>query len=165
MKATGRAPGLNREFTAQAWRPFEKAFYEARMEAREAVHPSTAEIFASDIDNDVLNMARYHAQRAGVADAIQFSRKDARDFLPNMPGTLISNPPYAMRMGEKEEVHALYRAMGEQARKNQGMRWYFICADQEFERFFGKKADKKRKLYNGNVRCEFYQYFRKEKEI
>ena len=89
--------------------------------------------------------------------------RDARDFAPKTPeGTVFSNPPYAIRMGEKKQVRELYRDMGTRLRGLAHFKSYFICADEQFESAYGKQADKKRKLYNGNIKCTFYQYFRSE---
>ena len=122
-----------------------------------------AQIFASDLNPKMVEMAEFHAKRAGVADLIRFSVADARDFAPKTPeGTVFSNPPYAIRMGEKKQVRELYRDMGTRLRGLAHFKSYFICADEQFESAYGKQADKKRKLYNGNIKCTFYQYFRSE---
>ena len=76
-------------------------------------------------------------------------------------GTIITNPPYANRMGEEREVNELYKKIGERFRSLTDFKYYIITADEEFEIKFGKRADKKRKLYNGNTKCYFYQFFKK----
>ena len=125
------------------------------------VRGPVAPIFAYDIDPKVLDMARYHAKRAGVEGCIEFAMKDAARFSPvTDKGTVISNPPYAVRMGERDEVHVLYSSLGKALLPLTDFKYYFICSDDDFERYFGKKCDKKRKLYNGNMKCNFYQYFK-----
>ena len=124
-------------------------------------HPDI-QIFASDIDPQMLELTEFHAKKAGVEDIVHISRQDATKFVPaTASGTLISNPPYAMRLGEKKEVDALYRGLGKALFGLEDFRLYFICADEDFAKTFGRKEDKRRKLYNGNIRCYFYQYFRK----
>jgi len=162
LKAKAQAPGLNRTFSAQFWPAFERAFIaEKAVGESRIIKPETA-IFASDIDPQALEIAKFHAKRAGVSEMIRFSQCDVRDFAPEQrDGSIITNPPYAVRLGEKEETRKLYGAMGKKFRSLHGFKYYIICADDDFEAAFGKKADKKRKVYNGNIRCNFYQYFRK----
>ena len=163
MRSKNRAPGLFRQFDAEDWNAeYRKAFGQELERAREAVK-SNAEtrIFASDIDPKMVEMAKFHAKRAGVADLIAFSVADVREFEPQTPmGTLFSNPPYAIRMGDSKQVRELYRRMGKRLKALEDFKCYFICADEQFESAYGRPADKKRKLYNGNIKCTFYQYFR-----
>jgi len=165
LKAQNRAPGLYRKFAAERW---DDALAEAFRVQREKAddlfvkHPDI-EIFASDIDPEMVEMTRFHARKAGVEDIIDISRADATKFEPKTAmGTLVSNPPYAMRLGEKDEVQHLYKNLGKVFRELKDFRYYFICADENFSKTFGIREDKKRKLYNGNIRCHLYQYFRKQ---
>ncbi len=163
LKAKNIAPNLNRRFSCESWsQVYAAAFASERRAARaDEVRGPIAPIFAYDIDPRVLDMARYHAKRAGVENAIEFAMKDAARFSPATEnGTIISNPPYAVRMGERDEVHALYASLGKALLPLSDFKYYFICSDEDFEKYFGKKCDKKRKLYNGNMKCNFYQYFR-----
>ncbi len=165
LQARNRAPGFFRQFDAEAWsEAYQKAFRRQQEQAEAAVKKEVqAQIFASDLNPKMVEMAEFHAKRAGVADLIRFSVADARDFAPKTPeGTVFSNPPYAIRMGEKKQVRELYRDMGTRLRELAHFKSYFICADEQFESAYGKQADKKRKLYNGNIKCTFYQYFRSE---
>lgn len=147
------APGLNRIFDAEKWRIYKDEWEIEREKARSA-KKEPAIVFASDIDRNALSAADRNAKAAGVelkifhADIKDFSRKDC---------IVLSNPPYAERMGDIKSVHELYIAMGK-ALKNAD-RKYIITADDDFERFFGSRAARKRKLYNGNIRCNFYQFF------
>ena len=151
------SPGRSRTFDAEYWHLFGDEFSKARAQAKLDI-TEPAEVYASDIDRKVLRAADANAQAAGVdlkiyhADISEFHRKNC---------IVLTNPPYAARMGEKQQVHELYRSMGAALRDTQ--RKYIITADEQFERHFGKRADKKRKLYNGNIRCTFYQYFKPTK--
>lgn len=162
-KARHIAPGMGREFAAQFWSDeMSSVFRKARLEAEAAVLSRVdVPIFASDLDENMVQMSKFHARRGGVLDDIKFSVTDAREFLPEtQTGTVVSNPPYAIRLGQQDEVRALYKGLGQRMRELSDFKYYFLCADEHFESSFGKKADKKRKLYNGNVRCFFFQYFR-----
>lgn len=163
MKAKNIPANLNRKFSSEDWsQEYKAAYLEERRAARAGIkNEPTAPIFAYDIDHKVLDMARYHAKRAGVSELIQFVMRDAARFTPATDsGTIISNPPYAVRMGEKEQVHELYKSLGASLIPLNDFKYYFICSDEDFEKYFGKKCDKKRKLYNGNMKCNFYQYFK-----
>jgi len=165
LMAKKRAPGLKRRFDAENWNAaLEAAFLRERRVARDAeIKKVQTPFFAFDVNAGVLETARFHAERAGVADLIRFEKQAVSQFAPQTEqGTLISNPPYAVRMGEEKEVHELYASLGRKTLPLSDFRCYFICADEAFERFYGKSADKKRKLYNGNLKCCFYQYFRKK---
>lgn len=166
MKAMSIAPGLNRDFDAKHWSDEMAAAFgrEKTIALGEKKSSTDVEIFASDIDEKTLNIAKFHARRAGVLNAINFSRADVRAFSPATDeGTIITNPPYAIRIGEADEVHELYASLGDKIGGLNGFKKYFITADENFERYYGIQADKKRKLYNGNIKCGFYQYFRNEK--
>lgn len=163
LRAQNRAPGLFRQFDAEAWTAeYKKAFARELEQARGAIKKDTdVQIFASDLNAKMVEMAAFHAKRAGVADLIRFSVADAREFAPQTEsGTVFSNPPYAIRMGDRKQVLELYRALGKRLRPMEQFKCYFICADEQFESAYGRPADKKRKLYNGNIKCTFYQYFR-----
>lgn len=162
LAAKHEAVGLNRSFAFTEWNDnFKKAYLKEKELAKSKIIKSDVEIFASDIDPKTLDIAKFHARRAGVLDQIHFSVADARDFRPiSSPGTIITNPPYAVRLSSMKEVHALYAELGSQLNSLSDFKYYIICADDKFESAFGKKADKKRKLYNGNIKCCYYQYFR-----
>lgn len=161
MHALNIAPGLNRGFTFEAWgKKYKKAADTARAAAKEAIQSIETDIRASDIDEGALKLARLHARKAGLEKRITIRRADAAKLdLTGLKGVLTANPPYAVRLGESREVRNLYGMMGEAFLKS-GLNLYILCADDEFERYFKKRADKKRKLYNGNIRCTLYQYFK-----
>ena len=162
LAAKNRAPGLNRAFSAEQWGVFPKEIWTAEREnARSREFSGEYHIFASDIDPKAVAMARQNAQRAGVAELIEFSVQDATAFdRKTERGVIVTNPPYGERMLEKREAEALYAAFGKAYAAAEHWSLYLICSHPEFEIAFGQKADKKRKLYNGMIRCDLFQYRR-----
>lgn len=161
MMATNTAPGINRNFTAENWeRVPEKLWSSAREEASSLMKAdSSPNIMGSDIDGQAVKLSRENAKKAGMDKYISFKRTDMRDiFLRDDNGFIICNPPYGERMGEKDEVEELYKDMGMVFRNFDGWSYYILSAHEEFEKLFGRKADKKRKLYNGMIKCYLYQY-------
>ncbi|EGD46554.1 rRNA (guanine-N(2)-)-methyltransferase [Ruminiclostridium papyrosolvens DSM 2782] len=156
------APGLGREFDAEKW-PLvpQKLWDDARDEAYDMmVEDQELRIHGSDIDEDAMSIARYHAKKAGVEDAIHLQRLPMSDISSRYKyGIIICNPPYGERLGEKEAVENLYREMGTVFKKLDSWSYYVITSNMEFEKLFGKRADKKRKLYNGRLLCNYYQFF------
>lgn len=165
MIAADMAPGARRSFDAEWFSPeFQKAFAEVRREARAREIVPPMGIFASDADKRCIEAAKTNADAAGVGEFIQFTVQDVAQFEePEKPAAVISNPPYAMRIGEQREVEDLYRLMGRVFRPLKDTVCFFLTASQDFERLYGQKADKKRKLYNGSVQCYYYQYFRRKR--
>jgi len=173
MMAMNMAPGLERDFDSQEWPNIPKeVWYRALDEARDMIKPAgEMRIQGYDINPEAISIAHYHARQAGVSDMVHFQTRDVRDLSSKQRyGFIVTNPPYGERLGEKKENARLYQAMGESFRKLDTWSYYVINADPEFERYFGKKADKNRKLYNGGILCYYYQYFgprpdfREEKE-
>ncbi|MEG0256842.1 MAG: class I SAM-dependent RNA methyltransferase [Christensenella sp.] len=163
MLAAGMAPGIKRRFDAQGYgNEFRKAFAEMKDYAKSLVKTPAMGIFASDTDRKVLELAKEHAHNMDVAQYISFAQRDVRKLeQPTRPASIITNPPYAMRMGEEREVAELYAAMGETFYRLDDTLVFVITADDQFEKKYGALADKRRKLYNGNIKCTYYQYFRK----
>ena len=159
------APGLDREFASMEF-PWivRHAWYDAINEAEELVRRDAVPmIYASDIDEKVLALARENAERAGVADYITFYRADARDIskpTPDARGTVICNPPYGERMLELREAEALYRDIGKAFARLAPWQIYILTSHQKFEALYGRRADKIKKLYNGMIPCNLYQYFK-----
>ena len=159
--ARNRAPGLNRHFAAQKW-DFAPArvWREAAEEARDLEYAGDYHIFASDIEPGAVALSRENARRAGVERDITFSVKDARTAdAPAERGVIVCNPPYGERMLERDEARAICRDFGAATAKLTDWKRFVISSDVDFERFFGRRADKKRKLYNGMIRCEYYMFF------
>ncbi|MFY0546154.1 THUMP domain-containing class I SAM-dependent RNA methyltransferase [Brevibacillus sp. H7] len=157
------APGMNREFVSESWPVIPKALWrEARAETHDlAQYDRKLEIIGTDIDDEVLKVARRNAAEAGVDDQIHFQRMDVRDIRTKRKyGYLICNPPYGERLGDWKQVTRLYREMGQVFRSElDTWSYYIITSDEEFEQHFGRQATKKRKLYNGNIKVDYYQYF------
>jgi len=156
------APGLNRSFAAEEWGIIPRELWSrAREEAKEAVRNDIElHIQGSDIDEEAISLARYHAKQAGVDEFIHLQRRDVADISSKQKyGFIICNPPYGERLGENHEVERLYRLMGNVFKKFDTWSFYIITSHPEFERLFGRKADKKRKLYNGRILCNYYQFF------
>ncbi len=159
------APGVNRTFAAEAFPQINKSIWLNEREAAkaEAREPLT-KIFGSDIDKEVLDVAVANAKKAGVAKCIEFKIADAREFsspIEGARGTIITNPPYGERLGELSEARELYKALGKRFEEViPAWQKYIITSDELFERYFARRADKKRVLYNGMIKCNLYQYFK-----
>ena len=164
MKAMHIAPGLQREFDFTRWEcapkgVLELAREEAKSQEKRDVKPV---IFASDISPEGISIAKYHAKRVGVEKQIRFSVADARNFSSEQKyGVLLSNPPYGERLSEEKEVRALMGAFGKTFRALPDWNAYILTSLPDFERYFGKSADKKKKLFNAHLVCGFYSYFGK----
>ena len=162
MMAANIAPGMNRSFTAEEWGNLidRKYWYEAVDEANDLVDDRIeTDIQGYDIDSDVLRTARKNAENAGVSHLIHFQQRAVKDLShPKKYGFIITNPPYGERMEEKERLPQLYREFGESFRGLDSWSAYMITSYDEAERYFGRKADKNRKIYNGMLRTYFYQF-------
>lgn len=164
MIATGRAPGLNRSFAAEQFPAIDKKLWELEREKARAeiITDSHFEAYGSDIDTEVLDKARENARRAGVDRNIRFFQADARDIkkIEGRRGTVACNPPYGERLMTLSEAEALYRDMGRVFGKLSPWQIYVLTSADNFERLYGRRADKTRKLYNGMIPCRLYQYFK-----
>ncbi len=167
MMAAGIAPGINRTFTAETWGNLiaRQTWYEAADEAAQVQADTEkgdlngVDIQGYDIDDSVIRVARKNAREAGVEELIHFQQRDVRDLRhPKKYGFIITNPPYGERMEEKEALPGLYRAFGESFRALDGWSAYMITAYEDAERYFGQKAAKNRKIYNGMIKTYFYQF-------
>jgi putative N6-adenine-specific DNA methylase len=159
------APGLDRRFAAMDFDCLHHGIWkDAADEARDLIHrDAVPELFGSDLDEKVLQYARENAERAGVNDCIRFFRADARRIekpSADRRGTVVCNPPYGERLMELREVEALYRDIGRQFEKLAPWQIYVLTSHQRFEALYGSRADKIRKLFNGMIPCNLYQYFR-----
>ena len=163
--ALNRAPGLARGFSAMRWDIISGHVWdEAKEEARDKEYRGSYSIVGSDIDPKALSLAMENAARAGVADIVRFETADATKFdRPTERGVIVTNPPYGERIGEKDEAEALYRAFGAAWRKCPNWQLYLLSSHTEFERCFGVEADRKRKLYNGMIKCDLFMYYKDRK--
>lgn len=160
------APGFNREFIAEQWDWMPESIWEkVREEAEEkANYDQELDITASDIDHRMVKIAEENAFEAGLADLISFKQMQVRDFTTTKDyGVIVGNPPYGERLGDKPSVQKMYREMGEAFAPLDTWSIYMLTSDEEFETHFGKKATKKRKLFNGFIKTDYYQYWGKRK--
>ena len=164
--ALNRAPGLARDFSAMRWEGFSGSVWdEEREAARAREYRGDYRIVGSDIDPKALRLARENAERAGVAELVRFELADATKFDRSTErGVIVTNPPYGERIGEKDEAEALYRAFGAAWRKCPNWQLYLLSSHTEFERCFGTPADKKRKLYNGMIKCDLFMYYKERRK-
>ncbi|MDW7672945.1 MAG: class I SAM-dependent RNA methyltransferase [Bacillota bacterium] len=156
------APGMNREFVAEAWPNIPKELWrEARKETHDlAKYDQELQIIGTDVDYRVLKLARQNAYEAGVDQLIHFQEQNVTQLQSKRKyGKIICNPPYGERLGEKEEVEQLYRDMGKAFSRLDTWSYYIITSHPQFENLFGKPASKKRKLYNGRIKVDYFQYF------
>ena len=160
--AKNRAPGLDRSFSAMNWKQIDRRVWaEERETARAREYHGDYRIVGSDIDPKALEIARENARRAGVDDVVRFELADAMQFSRQTErGVIVTNPPYGERIMEKREAEELYRGFGKALAACPGWQLYLLSSHTEFERCFGRTADKKRKLYNGMIKCELYMYFK-----
>ena len=158
--AKNRAPGLYRRFSAMSWPGFEAPLWnDVKIQARDREFNGQYNIVGSDIDPHAIELARENARRAGVADIIRFEIADAGAFDRTTDrGVIVTNPPYGERILEKQQAEELYRRFGAAYRKTQNWQLYLLSSHTEFERTFGRTADKKRKLYNGMIKCDLFMY-------
>lgn len=163
MKALNIAPGLHRTFTAETWDNIPKDVWsEERTRAIDLQNfDCDFHAYGSDIDPKAIDVAKENARRAGVDKRIDFEVLDLKDWEPRTEkGTIICNPPYGERLLDINEANDIYRQMGEKFKSQRGWAYYAISPSEDFEKYFGKKADKRRKLYNGMIKCQVYMYFK-----
>lgn len=161
MLARNIAPGLNRKFASEEWERIGRERWKAaRKAAYQAIdYDVMPEIYGSDIDPAAIALAKENAELAGVDDCITFEVKPSQEItLPGKYGVLISNPPYGERIGELKEVENMYRALGATMQSDTTWSAYVITSMEYFESLFGRKADRKRKLFNGRIKTDYYQF-------
>ena len=173
MMAANIAPGMNRSFTAEDWENLipKKAWYDAMDEAHDLVNTDIdVDIQGYDLNPDAVKAARQNAKDAGVEQLIHFQERAVKDLRhPKKYGFIITNPPYGERLEEKKDLPVLYKEFGESFKRLDTWSAYMITSYEEAEKYFGRKADKNRKIYNGMLKTYFYQYAgpkppRREKE-
>ncbi len=161
--ALNRAPGLRRPFAMEKW-PFANASALERVR-REAQSRSDEgqqreiRIAGSDIDPEAIELARRHIRQAGLGGRIEVEVMDMRDVvLRGEPGAIVANPPYGERIGDRRVAHVVARQLGELSRRCPGWNVYAFSADMGFEREFGRRADRRRRFYNGRIECEYHMF-------
>lgn len=156
------APGLNRSFVSEKWPKLEKGLWkQTKTEAFKAINQDVQlHILASDIDNEAIEIAKNNAIEAGVDDCIKFQVKPVSQVkIEEDFGVMISNPPYGERIGKEEEILNMYKILGRIFRKNNTWSVYVLTSNERFEQLYGRKADRKRKLFNGNIKVDYYQFY------
>ncbi|MBF8970048.1 class I SAM-dependent RNA methyltransferase [Streptococcus sp. NLN76] len=162
MKALNQAPGLQRSFAFEAWPWVDQALWKMVKEEAKAAKKTNLDlrIMASDLDGKMVSLAQENAKRAGVASSISFKQMRLQDFRTDLiNGVIIANPPYGERLMDDEGVTRLYQEMGETFAPLKTWSKFILTSDSQFEEKFGSVADKKRKLYNGTLRVDYYQYY------
>lgn len=163
MLANNIAPGLNRHFSAERWEQIPENVWNQERERAKSLELAESRFVAygSDIDSSAIELAKANAKRAGVDKFITFEQRDLRNFEPKSEkGTLICNPPYGERLLDLKAAEEIYNVMGKKFESRRGWSYYVISPSEDFEIFFGRKADKRRKLYNGMIKCQVYMYFK-----
>lgn len=166
MKAMNIAPGLKRSFTAQNWSKISKSVWEDEFNRakRAIIKDSDFMAYGYDIDESALKLAKENAVKAGVAEKIVFEKRNIKDYSDNFERcSVICNPPYGERLLDIEQAQNLYKVMGEKFLQKQYHSYTIISPDEDFEYLFGRKADKRRKLYNGMIKCQVYMYYQNGK--
>ncbi len=161
-KAKNIAPGIYRRFAAEKWDSLpSKIWQTSREEAIEKIRKDIEfTAFGSDISQDSLEIAEANARRAGISGLIRLEKADVKNFtIPDRKSLVVTNPPYGERLMNGEDLTKLYQTMGNVFQPSQQTAYYIISSAENFEQSFGRKADKKRKLYNGMLKCNLYQYF------
>lgn len=165
MKSLKIAPGGRRSFDMESWRFFgsEEVKRGMRLAREEALsleeRGRKIQVFGSDINPKAISIAKYHAEQAGVGKNITFRVADMKEFSHSEKyGVLISNPPYGERLSSEEEVKELYRSLGKVFFALPDWNGYFLSGYPDFERYFGKRAEKKKKVYNANIVCGYFSY-------
>lgn len=156
------APGFNRDFTCESWDWVPQELSDqVRDEAdAKADYDTPLQIFGSDIDENMVAIAKKNAQEAGLSQDITFRQLAVQDFETELKhGVIVANPPYGERLSDQASVRELYKQMGEVFRPMTDWSTYVLTADLEFEHFYGKKATKTRKLYNGALRTDYFQFW------
>lgn len=163
MIVSGRAPGLGRSFAGEDFACIPKALWQtAREEAQARIRTDCKfEVYASDIDEDILDITYENALRAGVEEYINVFQADARKIKKeDRKGTVVCNPPYGERMGEREEIERLYQQLGGPFKALYPWQIYVLTSCDRFDRLYGQRADKVKKFYNGMLPCYLYEYFK-----
>lgn len=158
------APGFNRDFACEDWPWVPTDLVETVRNEADALadYDTELNIMATDIDGNMIEIAKQNAMEAGLLDDITFKQVAVNDFKTDeINGVVVSNPPYGERMGDQEKVHKMYQQVGRVFKPMTTWSKYFLTSDLEFEKFYGQKATKKRKLYNGTIRTDYFQFWGK----
>lgn len=156
------APGLNRDFAAEAWPAFDKRIWQrVREEARDLRQPALEErLLGYDVDPEALSLARYHAEQAGIENDIHWQERPFSELRAKAEyGCIVTNPPYGERLGNDYEIEALYKSFPLVLRRLPTWSHYILSSRRDLEALVGQRADRRRKLYNGPLECTYYQFY------
>lgn len=159
------APGFNREFVSEGWNWLKTDLWnKAREEAEDvAKYDQPLDILGTDVDHSMIKLAENNMKEAGLYGTISFKQMQAADFTTKKAGgCIVSNPPYGERISDRKQVEELYRNLGKALEPLDTWSVYIITSHEKFESLYGKKATKKRKLYNGNIKTDYYQFWGKK---
>ena len=162
FKACNIAPGLKRKFVSENWDIINQEVWknERKLALDSIKRDAEFKAFGFDIDNFSIDLTGENSRKAGVGSKIEINQRTVRDHIPVENSITICNPPYGERMLEIKEAEKLYKIMGDVFSPSANRPCYIISPHEEFETFFGKKADKRRKLYNGMIKCQLFMYFK-----
>lgn len=162
LMAHNIAPGLERDFASETW-PWiaPELWAKARTEAQDLIRPAKPDyLIGTDIDERALRIARHNAEKAGVSESIHFQCLEVKDLVTSKKyGKIVTNPPYGERFGEEAEINQLYREFAQIKKSLDTWSFYVLTSYPQLEKVFGGPATKRRKLYNGNIETQYYQYF------
>lgn len=165
MIGQNMAPGYNRDFISEEWPWIKSSIWnDVRMEVEDvANYDQPLQIFGSDIDHRMVEIAQSNAREAGFADLVSFKQMQVTDFTTTLSdGVMIGNPPYGERIGEKETIEKMVQDMGKMMNKYPTWSVYMLSSMENFEELYGKRATKKRKLFNGFIKTDYYQFWGKK---
>jgi len=165
MIAQNIAPGVNRSFVCETWPSVsEDIFKSVREGAKRSEKHKDINLIGYDIDYRVIKVAMDNAKKAGVDKYIKFQKRDFMEFSTSRKyGFIVTNPPYGERLGDEKEINTLYKHMGNTKKKLESWDFNILTSFETFEKVFGVKSTKNRKLYNGKIKCYYYQYFDNDK--
>lgn len=161
-KALGVAPGIRRSFSAEGWGSMDSFVWKSERKAaiESIVKDGSFKALGFDYDDACVDLSQSNAKKAGVFSKVTVKQQDIKKFKPIDGAVTICNPPYGERLLDIKSAEKIYRIMGEKLRPDKDNPCYIISPHEEFESFFGKKADKRRKLYNGMIKCQLFMYFK-----
>lgn len=163
LKALNIMPGVNRNFISESWEYSDNSAWQTERERANSLINTdcTFKAYGFDIDDEALNIAKENARKAGVADRIYFENRNITEFVSDEDYLcVITNPPYGERLLDVNEAERLYKIMGKKFERKEHYSYTVISPDDDFEKCFGRVADKRRKLYNGMLKCNVYMYFK-----
>ena len=161
-KALNVAPGIRRSFAGEKWSSMDRKFWEEERQAAIAAIDKNGSFkaYGFDIDDMCVDLSQSNSKKAGVFSKVLIKQQDIMKYKPMKNCITVCNPPYGERLLDIKSAERLYKVLGEKLCPDKEYPCYIISPHEDFEKFFGKKADKRRKLYNGMIKCQLYMYFK-----